>query len=696
MRADIQGLRAVAVGVVLVYHVAPSLLPGGFVGVDAFFVISGFLITSHLLAHPPATGRDLATFWSRRIRRLLPASVLVLATTLVASRLIAPDTAWDNTARQARAAGLYVVNWLLAHDAVDYLAAENKPTPVQHFWSLSVEEQFYAVWPILILLLVAAARRTRLPPMLLVTTGLGVVVAASLTYSIVETATDPAAAYFITPTRIWELGIGGLVALACAPRVLGRPDAVRTPPRPIALALGWAGIAAIALSVVTYSGSTPFPGWQALLPVLGTAAVIAAHPTRTSTSTRTGTGTDPLGRLLALRPVQWLGDVSYSVYLWHWPLVVLLPYLSGGTLGNLDRLVIIVTTLVLAALTKRFVEDPFRRPGWARPLRRPYLLGATLMALVVLLASAQSLEVDHRQHLAQQQLAAALATAGPCFGAAALTPGRTCPTTTYDHIVPAPADAPDDKSDAYADVGGKNCWAYTPTFPEQHCVFGDADATTRIALVGNSHAGQWLPALQALAKAHHWRIDTFLASRCASADVRQVLDTDQHSSACESWVRRTVAAVTAAKPDLVVMTNRISVPAAGHTLSDSGAAYRQGYAQVMKAWADAGLRVLALHDTPAPGQQIPDCVATHSDDTSACDGKPSDWIPDDPVTDAVRDVASPRVRSADLDDHICSATVCRAVTGGVITYFDGSHLTATYARTLAPYLDVAMQRLLRG
>ena len=209
-RTDIQALRAVAVSLVFAYHLWTDHLTGGFIGVDVFFVISGFLISSHLLRMPPRSVPDLITFWARRVKRLLPASLLVLAVTFVASRLVAPETQWATTAKQAGAAALYVVNWLLAADSVDYLAAESAPAPVQHFWSLSVEEQFYFVWPLLIGLLAWwATRRGRTRTVVI---GLGVVVAASLATSVCQTATAPAEAYFVTPTRAWEFALGGVAA----------------------------------------------------------------------------------------------------------------------------------------------------------------------------------------------------------------------------------------------------------------------------------------------------------------------------------------------------------------------------------------------------------------------------------------------------------------------------------------------------
>jgi peptidoglycan/LPS O-acetylase OafA/YrhL len=677
VRTDIQGLRAIAVSLVLVYHLAPHRLSGGFTGVDVFFAISGFLITLHLLEHLPERPRDLATFWSRRVRRLLPASLVVLAVTLVASRLFAPETQWANTARQGRAAVLYVVNWLLARDAVDYLAAENAPSPVQHFWSLSVEEQFYFVWPVLILLLGLLARLTRRRPLPVVFAGLAVLVGASLAWSVYQTATNPASAYFVTPTRMWELGIGGLLAAA----TLLRPRRLRPA---VAVPLAWLGLGAIGWTAVTYSGETPFPGWQAAVPVLGTAAVIAAQP-----PTSPGrTGWLSPGPLLALRPVQWLGDISYSVYLWHWPLIVIVPQATGHAMTRLDRVAILGATLLLAWLTKLFVEDRFRAASWAVPLRKPFVLAAAAMAVVVTMAGLQLVEVRQRTEDASAALARGLAGDDPCFGSRALEHPDECPDVAYDELVPAPIEAATDKSDAYEEqANGHDCWSYRPRFPIKPCVFGDPESDTEVVLVGNSHAGQWLPALDRIGRTSHLRITTIMASRCAMADLRQTMPTAAESDACLSWVHRVTDRVVDLHPDLVVMTNRISVPAEGQeTLAGSQSQYSAAYAAVLEAWRDAGIRTLVLRDTPAPGFAVPDCVAEKQEAYRDCDGTRKDWLPGTPEKQAVAEVRSPLVRYADLTDHICGRTVCSVVTGGVITYFDGSHLSATYATTLARYL----------
>ena len=386
MRLDIQALRAVAVATVVVYHLVPSILPGGFVGVDVFFVISGFLITLHLIERPPTTGSDLLSFWARRIRRLLPASLFVLAASVAATWALLPETRWQSTADHARAAALYYVNWVLQADAVDYLRMDQTPTVVQHFWSLAVEEQFYLLWPVLILALTLLARRRY-------AIGLGTVVAASLGYSVYLTASDPAAAYFSTWTRMWELGAGGLVAVA-APMVAARLHGSRFTAGAIAVA-GW--IAVIA-SCFVITNQTPFPGWAAVLPVMGTMLIIAAQSEV---------------KWQAWRPVQWLGDASYSVYLWHWPLLLIVPVALEHGVGSpgrglLDNVAIVAATLLLSGLTKSFVEDRFRTPRWTGRRRATYALAVAGMALVVGLASALHVVEQRGKTSAQVALESAL------------------------------------------------------------------------------------------------------------------------------------------------------------------------------------------------------------------------------------------------------------------------------------------------
>ncbi|MFE0812066.1 acyltransferase family protein [Streptomyces sp. NPDC058848] len=360
-RPDIQALRALAVGLVVFHHLWPTVLTAGFVGVDAFFVISGYLITAQLAHEIDGTGRiRIADFFARRVRRLLPAALLVLASVVVAVHTLVAQDRWADNARQVLASALYSQNWLLGADPVD----PARVTATAHYWSLSVEEQFYLLWPLLLLLLF----KLRAPfARLAGVAGLGLV---SLAWCVHLTEADPAAAYFITPVRVWEFAIGAVIALAGTKPVL---------PRAVANGVSLLGFTALVGSAVHFTGLTPYPGAAALVPTVGTALVIAA-----------GTGQQRQWHttVASSRPVQLLGDISYSLYLWHWPLLILAPLaVSDGVLDLPVRLGILASALVLAYTTKRLVEDPVRAwPPLAASTRLTFVAMTAGLATVCLAA----------------------------------------------------------------------------------------------------------------------------------------------------------------------------------------------------------------------------------------------------------------------------------------------------------------------
>ena len=658
----------------MAFHIWPDLLTGGYVGVDVFFVISGYLITSHLLAKPPRAGADLVAFWARRIHRLLPAALTVLVVTAVATRLVAPSTQWAGTAKEIIASAFYVENWMLASSSVDYLAEGEAPSPVQHYWSLSIEEQFYLLWPLLMLLAFCIADRSRLRSTTVARTVIGGMVVVSLAVSVWQTVASPASAYFITPTRMWELAVGGLVATTTSLASSSRLRALAAP-------LAWAGLVAVVAAGVTYTAETPFPGYTALLPVLGTAAVIWAG---------TQSAASPTG-LLRARPVQWLGDVSYSVYLWHWPLVVLLPYVSGGRLGILDQLTIVAVTLALAGLTKTYIEDRYRHPRPGARLRRSYVAAAAGMALIAAVGSAQIAESNHRADEAAGQLASALEGNDPCLGAGALYRGpQECPVDPAAELVPAVELAGDDKSDAYED----GCFTNGPYEDRNSCTYGSGE--TRVALVGNSHAGHWLPALQVLAEKNDWTITTFLVSSCAVSDARQAFAVESTSDACLEYGQWVQEQTSGDRFDLVITSERQAVAVAGETLATSKPKAVAGYVSYLRRWAEDGTKVLVIKDPTFPGIDIPDCLAENPDDHASCSAPRAEWIIDDPLVAAVAEVDSPLVTSVSFDDLVCGPTTCGGAIGGVVAYFDNSHLSATYVTTMAPFMEKPILTALAG
>ncbi len=672
VRADIQGLRALAVLVVLVFHFWPTTLTGGYVGVDVFFVISGFLISSHLLAHPPAGVHDLAAFWARRIRRLLPAASVVLVATLLACLAWLPSSQLPDAAREIAASALSVENWALARSATDYLAAENAASPVQHYWSLSVEEQFYVLWPVLIAVLgLVGARRA----FVLRTAGLVVVTAASFGASVLLTRTDPAAAYFVTHTRIWELGLGSLLAVAVTRGWRLRGRALRA-------VVGWVGIAMVVAATVTFDGSTPFPGYTALLPTLGTVLVIAAACDDVAGSPRV---------LLSRRPARILGDLSYSVYLWHWPVVVLAPYALGRDLAWPEKLLAVAGVVAASALTKRFVEDPAHRSrARGGSLRLSFAVAAS--SALVLTGVGAAIVIQSKAAVAEETVAVDAAVGRDCIGAAALR-GEGCGPVEGSDLVNSPTSARADKSRLYED----GCWSNQPYTAKRVCTYGREDATTRVALIGNSHAGQWEPALSPVVEERGWRLDTYLVSECytVTAAVDFTAERRDLTRNCQSWNRWGIGKVAKGDYDLVVMSNRTFRQLVGVPASGRDAAAEKAYAQTLRTITATGTKVLVIRDTPGLDGSGPDCVAQHEDDPAQCASPRGERVPVDPLAQAAAKDTSGLVSVLDPTDRFCDRTTCHVVIGRLIAYFDHGHMTTAFARTLEPEVAEAVEQALR-
>lgn len=666
VRPEIQALRAVAVVGVVAYHLWPPLITGGFVGVDIFFVVSGFLITGHLMREVESSGRiRLAQFWARRARRLLPAALVVLAVSAVLVLVFVPRIYWLQFLREAAASALYVENWVLAADAVDYLAASNAASAVQHYWSLSIEEQFYLVWPLLILAAAWFARRaggtSRRTVIALV---LAVVVALSLAYSVFITYTNPSAAYFITPARAWEFGLGGLLALVPA-RWLARSTALRA-------TVSWLGWVVIAVSIYFYSGAIPFPGFSALLPVGAALAVIwAGAPSAKWAPTR----------LVSLRPVQWVGGISYSFYLWHWPLIVVAPYVVGfPAIAIREKLVILAASIVLAWLTKRFIEDPVRTGALLTTRPPRWTLLAALASVVLVVGPSLAGTAALQARFAADDVVRAQLAKLPCFGAASLDPELECSDAEFPVISPEPALAPKDSPDIY--FTDPPCFSVDTEV--QTCSFGPEDSPVRIVLIGDSHAAQWQPALQRIAESRGWYLQLFLKTNC----VFTATDRSPAYDKCASWADGVTSALDSLPPFTVAITGsyaQLQLDEVSQGLV-SGAAVAEGFHEVWAPLVARGTTVVALRDTPYMQDTATMCVSQHVDDETACD-VPRDVATahDDLLYDAAR--GHEGVIQLDLDDLLCAPTTCSGVVGGVAVRTDPFHTTQTFSRTQAPYLE---------
>lgn len=668
-RRDIEGLRALAVLLVVLWHAGVPYVSGGFVGVDVFFVISGYLITTGMAAEVARRGRlSLGRFWARRAKRLLPSSALVLVAALILTYLLLPTIRWADTARDVVSSALYVVNWRLAEQSVDYLAADQAPSIVQHYWSLAVEEQYYLVWPVLLVGIAWLARRGRAPHSrfrALAIGAVGLVWAASFAWSVLLVESDPGRAYFVTTTRIWELAVGALLALAPLRWLSGRA----------AVAAGWLGVAAIAGSAVALDTSTPFPGVMALPATLGAALVIAVG------------GTERYGpvALLRLAPMQFLGGISYTLYLWHWPLlVVLTARVADPTLPAVVGTVAVA--VVLAYLTSRFVERPvWHSAGLARRPGMALTVGAACTVLSVCAGLSFQVVGPARPDSAavRNALGAAVLTAEDTTGA-----GR--PVDRAESVVPDPSTARDDLPSVYRD----RCHVDLDEREVRRCVYGDRRSAVTVALIGDSHAAQWVPALRSLAERRNWRLLTYTKSQCPVLDVDVVGgDGRRPNDSCVSWNRELRQRLTADRPNLIVTSSyNYSAYRDGRVLT--GAAGRAALVDGMRrAWQSFAVAtpVLVLRDTPAPRLDIAECVSAHREQLTRCAV---------PREEALRGIGPlqvdaakglPGVRLADLNDAICPADRCAAVIGGVLVYRDTNHLTATYARTLAGRLDEQVQ-----
>jgi peptidoglycan/LPS O-acetylase OafA/YrhL len=661
-RPDIEGLRAVAIGAVLLCHAGLGFAAGGFVGVDVFFVISGFLITRLLLGEVARTGSvSLPRFYARRVKRLLPLSALLLAVVAVVSLVLFSPVRAGEVAGDIVSCATYTANWHFAAQSVDYFAQDVEPSPVQHLWSLAIEEQFYLVWPALLLALTWFQRRRGRSARPVLGVALAVILVVSFAINLRFVDSEPAAAYFSTFGRAWELALGAVLA------VLGDFRLRRLP----ALAIGWLGFGAIAFATLTFSPETPFPGTAALVPTLGAAALILA-----------GASAQAQGRwssaaLLSLAPFRYVGRISYSWYLWHWPALIFAVALWGA-LSPLAGIAVIAASWLPTALTHGLVEEPFRRSKALVAFPRRALVlggGCTAIALgaAVLLVDLQpTLETAPRSEVK---------------GALALKEG-TALQRRADAVRPNPLTAWNDRGESFAD----GCLVGISGTNSNRCLYGDPQGERTLILFGDSHAMQYFPPLQAVAKRNHLRLIALTKAECTPAEVEvKSMVADREYSQCDDWRQEELERIEmAGRSTLVIMSSDTAYTPYdenGEQLSGRAAAeaMEAGYLATLERLHGLGLRTVVIRDTPVAPDVVPDCVSEHLDDLASCDfPHASTWDKEFERRAADR---APESRLIDLTPQICPQGICRSVIGNALVYRDDNHLTATFARTLSPWLE---------
>jgi len=676
-RSDIQGLRAVAVSLVVLDHVGVPGLGGGYLGVDVFFVVSGFLITGLLLREHDGAGRiSVLGFYARRARRILPAATVVLvATSLYAAWALAPSRV-EEIVTDVRWSALFAANWHFLELGTDYFAQGRAPSPVQHFWSLAVEEQFYVVWPGLLALLLNGGRhgRRRAAAVLMA------LWCGSLAWAVVLLATSPTGAYFSSLTRAWELATGALLAVAA-----GRLGGLGRPAR---AALGATGLLAILASAATFGDDTGVPGLPTLLPVLGTAAVLAAG---------TGAGPVGVGRLLGVTPVRWIGDASYSIYLWHWPVLLL----GGERLGlpaRAEGAVLVAVTLAMAAASYVLVEQPFRTgriPVVARGRRALVLWPAT----VALVAGGSVVATAHADAALRQREAAARAWYAAHQPASPAPTGSAGTTGTSAEPVPvarvlrqavadAEAGAPVPPDLTNLDRLGRDIWqtwftCYLDLEAEtgRICPVGDPDSTTTVVLFGDSHAGMWLPALDAVARQAQVRVVPLLKIGCGPFEVDQ-----WHGGApapsCQAFRAWALAQIRQLHPEVVLLGYRGMWAVHADPGETESVLWGQGAVDTLTRLAELTPRRIVVGDISSTGLAPADCLTAPDASLDSCTVGEEQVVLDANrlAADAARRTGAEYV---DLTDLVCARHRCPLVAADIVIYHDPSHVTMSWARRVA-------------
>lgn len=648
-RPELQGLRAVAALLVVVYHVWLDRVSGG---VDVFFLISGFLITGQLFRASLRGGIEFRPMWGRMIKRLFPAALTVLTVTMVAAIVLMPEYRWFQTIREIIASALYFENWQLAADSVDYFAQHGQASVVQHFWSLSIQGQFYLVWPLLVTLVALVARRAGWSLRKSLFTALTVVTAGSLAYSVWLTAVNQPLAYFVSPTRIWEFGLGGLLALTIDRIVL---------PRGLRIVLGWVGVLGLVSCGLILQVGTMFPGYVALWPMGAAALVLLAG------ATESRVGAD---RFLSTRPLAYLGNLSYSLYLWHWPVLVFVVIVrNGNPIGPLSGTAIIAFSLLLSVLTYHFVENPVRESQIGVVTRWgayrfgvvvliPVLVAAGIWQVVSVRRASFALDLDDPDHPGAQ----ILDVGGPILD-------------TDTSVVPPFAAL----SKQWAGFSKEQCRESDLYEELRICSTNMAgEPGLKLVLTGDSHAMQHIAALRPIVKKHNWQLISMGRGGCPLT-AEPILGDEEKQEECKRWNAAVMEEIIELKPDAVLTMGTRDVRAGLKERTP------EGYVAQWRKLDEAGIPVVAFRDNPRFDFDPVECVQQNDIDALRCRVPRDDFLAPEPPY-AEMDIPS-NVSFVDVSDAYCTEDFCPPVIGNVLVYMDNNHVTSSYMETMSPLME---------
>jgi peptidoglycan/LPS O-acetylase OafA/YrhL len=687
-RTDIEGLRAIAVLAVLLFHAGVPGLGGGYVGVDVFFVVSGFLITSLLVAEKTNTGKvSLGAFYARRARRILPVSSLVAVATLIASWIWLEPLRLRSLSDDVLAAALFSSNFVFANRGADYLQSALPPSPLQHYWSLAVEEQFYVVWPALVMLVcLGIGTRTLRNIRLRVGITAAIAAVASFVACMALMNSSQPWAFFSPHTRAFELAIGALVAVIPigASITLIRINAF----------LAWCGLAGIIATVVTFSETTTFPGPWALAPVMATAFLL-----------RGGNATSWAPEaLLRISPMQWLGSRSYSAYLWHWPVLIITAAALDKKLSVFEGLICLMISLALSEFSYRFVENPVRLNHNIVGLRATVLA----VSLIAVVSGSAVLAQNNQPSLSGGWSA----TAPTLITESSTTIDSSVSTTTIpvkpelpgqsppvDAIVQAmtatglPSNITPSLQGAISDmptIYSNNCHASFSAIQPKNCVYGDPASSTVIGLYGDSHAAQWFPAFEKMAIKRSWKLIIYTKRGCPPADIptySKVLG--KVYKECAPWRENVLKQMVADGVQTVFIAHFDRLLSASTRVPMWQKEWRTGLQSTIDQLTAKGITPVLMEDTPYPGQDVPTCLSRHYTNVQLCNPVISSAYRDD-MHQMLEDFDAANVHVLWTRHWFCTDAGCPTVVGNILVYRDDNHMSVTFASFIAPLLDAAV------